>query len=199
MRSVMPFSIRPLRDADTAAVRSLWADRFGVRDAIATSWLDAALDPKHSVRGHVAVCRPDRGESASPVVGFGLFDVAGPSYTRDYLGLDVLDVAFTPAPRTGIFHMYCVRTSWEGRGVGTALFARHRSVCRDEHVPQAVGIAWRREHHPDSRALFDAFGFHRLATVDLFYDRVAPRVHCPDCNGPCTCAATLYVRSIRVP
>lgn len=188
----MPFSIRLLREADTAAVRSLWSERFGVRDAVATSWIDAVLDAGHPARGHVAV----PSGAARPVVGFGLLDVAGPAYTRDYLGLGMLNVAFPPASRNGIFHMYCVQTAWEGRGVGTALFDRHLSVCRDANATRAVGIAWHRDRSPDSRPLFERFGFRHRALIERFYERVAPRTQCPDCGGACTCTASLFTRPI---
>lgn len=152
-------------------------------------WLDAVIDPNRSAQGHVAV------ENAA-VIGFGLLETAGRSYTRDYLGLESLGVAPQLADRNGIFHMYCVHTDHEGRGVGTALYARHVDLCVEESVTRAFGIAWHRSSHSDSRPLFEHFGFRRLGTFQRFYQRTESRVHCPDCGGPCTCTASLYVLSL---
>jgi len=187
----MAVSLRPLRSSDTAAVLDLWADRFGTEADTARAWLDAVLHPAHTARGHVAV-GPSPGPSA--ILGFGLLDVAGPSYTRDYLGLPSLAVDASLADRNGIFHMYCVRTRHEGQGVGTALFDRHLDICRTENVGRAVGIAWHRRHRRDSRGLFEAAGFQRLGTFECFYARAHSRPHCPDCGGFCTCTASLYAR-----
>ncbi len=187
----MSVPLRPLRPSDTAVVLELWATRFGTEDTTARAWLDAALHPAHTACGHVAV-----GSSSDPsaILGFGLLDVAGPGYTRDYLGLPSLDVDVPLCGRNGIFHMYCVRSCHEGQGVGTALFSRHLDVCRTVGVRRAVGIAWHRRRHRDSRSLFEAAGFQRLGTFERFYTRAHPRSHCPDCGGSCSCTASLYAR-----
>jgi GNAT superfamily N-acetyltransferase len=187
----MAVSLRPLRSSDTAVVLDLWADRFGTEADTARAWLDAALNPEHTARGHVAA-NPSHGPAA--ILGFGLLDMAGPGYTRDYLGLPSLDADVPLADRNGIFHMYCVRARHERQGVGTALFDRHLAVCRTEGVGRAVGIAWHRRRHRDSRDLFEAAGFQRMGTFERFYARAHPRPRCPDCGGFCTCTASLYAR-----
>jgi GNAT superfamily N-acetyltransferase len=185
------FTLRPLCPADGPAVRRLWNARFGGTESPQTAWIEAALDADRSVTGLVAT--PPSGDV---VLGFSLMDVGRRSYTRRYLGLDVLDLAPTLAARTGIFHLSCVRPAWEGRGIGSAFYERRLAVLARRNVPRAAGVAWHRPDHVDSRALFERYDFARLATVDCFYSRTGSRPHCPACEGICTCTASLYVRRL---
>lgn len=186
------FALRALRAADAAAVRRLWDARFGGSASTQTSWIEAALAPDRSAAAVVATPR-----SGDEVLGFSLLDVGGRSYTRRYLGLDMLDVEVPLADRTGVFHLSCVRPAWEGRGIGTAFYERRLDALHRRDVPRAVGVAWHRAAHADSRGLFEKHGFDRHATVDRFYSRTGRRPHCPDCDDTCTCTASLYARSLR--
>ncbi len=185
-------ALRPMQPGDVDAVRCLWDARFGGVASTQTNWLEAALDAAHSAAAFVAARRSD-GE----VLGFSLLDVGSRAYTRRYLGLDVLDLEVSLADRNGIFHLSCVRSAWEGCGLGTAFHERRLAELTRWDVPRAVGVAWHRPDRVDSRVLFDKHNFARLATVDRFYSRTGRRPHCPTCDGACTCTASLYARPLR--
>ncbi|MFB6273958.1 MAG: GNAT family N-acetyltransferase [Salinibacter sp.] len=177
---------------DTEAVRTLWADRFGGDPATRQKWIDAILDSDHSATALVAVSSGD-----GAVVGFGIFEIGGRDYTRSYLGLVPLDLHVPLVDRNGLFHMCCVRADWEGRGTGSALYRRRLQLLADREISRAFGISWHRPHTVDSRVLFEKHGFTALATVERYYARTSPRLRCPDCEGECTCTATLYARRIE--
>lgn len=181
-----------MRKDDAPAVKRLWSERFGGDPTTQQNWIDAALDDGHSAAGFVAVRGPD-GE----VVGTSFMDVGSRAYTRQYLGLDVLDLEPPLTDENGIFHLSCVREDMEGRGIGSAFYERRLAEMVDRGVRQAFGIAWHRPHTVDSRALFEKYGFERLVTVETYYMRTGDRPHCPDCTGPCRCTASLFVRPLE--
>ena len=190
MSTAEPFSIRPLRRPDATPVQRLWATRFGGDPSTRQKWIAAALDPSHSAAGFVAV-GPDDG-----VVGTAFLDVGDSDYTRQYLGLDTLDLDVRLASRNGLFHFCCVQSDWEGRGVGSAFYERRLERLTGQGVPRAFGVAWHRPSAPDSRALFEKYGFTRLMSVDRYYARVGRRPQCPVCGDECTCDASLYGRPL---
>lgn len=183
--------IRSMRKDDAPAVKRLWSERFGGDPTTQQNWIDAALDDGHSAAGFVAVRGPD-GE----VVGTSFMDVGSRAYTRQYLGLDVLDLEPPLTDENGIFHLSCVRVDMEGRGIGSAFYERRLSEMVDRGVRQAFGIAWHRPHTVDSRALFKKYGFTSVATIEHYYCRTGERPHCPDCEDRCTCTASLHTRPI---
>jgi len=178
-----------MQPSDAERVRTLWASRFGGAPATRQKWIDAVRAPTRSAEASVAVS-----DATATVVGFGILEVGGRAYTRRYLGLDVLDVDAPLADRNGLFHMCCVAVDWEHRGIGSALHARRLHRLQERGGGRAFGIAWHRAHTVDSRVLFEKHGFSPLATIDRYYARTTPRPWCPDCQGPCRCAATLYAR-----
>jgi len=192
----MSFRLRPYdADADAPAVRALWTSRFGAALPVLGRWLGAAGAPDGSVRCFVAV-------AATPtarVVGVGVLAVGGAAYVRSALGLDVVDAEVALAARVGLFHLCAVHPAREGRGVATALFDRRLHALRETGVSQAVGVAWHRSRHRDSRPLFARFGFEPVTTVPRFYQRVGDRLDCPDCGDACQCTATLYSRTLPAP
>lgn len=192
MSDPAPVPLRPLTPADVASVQQLWADRFGGNPDTQTRWIEAALNPTHSAAGFVAV-EPSEGT----VVGVSFLDVGRREYTRQYLGLDILDVKVPLADRNGIFHLSCVRADWEGRGIGSAFYERRFDVLTDRGVPRAFGVSWHRPASVDSRVLFEKYGFTRLATIERFYSRTGMRPNCPVCKGSCRCPASLYGRSVE--
>lgn len=186
-----PFTLRPMKPADTDVAQRLWTTRFGGARSTQEHWIEAALDPRHSATGFVAVS-----SSNEAVVGISFLEVGTPDYTRQYLGLDVLDLNLPLADENGLFHLSCVRADWEGRGIGSAFYDRRLDVLAERSVPRAFGIAWHRPHAVDSRVLFEKYDFTRLATVERYYARTGSRKHCPACKGVCTCTASLYTRTI---
>jgi ribosomal protein S18 acetylase RimI-like enzyme len=174
--------------SDTDLVQSLWSRRFGGNDSTQKNWIEAALDPDHSVLATIAAAPTAR------VAGFGMLDVAGPDYTRRYLSLDALDLDPNLSSQNGIFHMYCVSTDWEGRGIGSALYAHHIDALQECPAPQAFGLSWHRPHTVDSRVLFEKHGFTCLASVERYYQQFGNRPFCPDCDETCFCSASIYRR-----
>lgn len=191
MPTTETFSIRPLKRADASAVRELWSTRFGGDSSTQTRWIEAALSPSHTAGGVVAVASPDE-----TIVGTSFLDVGGREYTREYLGLNVLDLEVTLADRNGVFHLSCVRADWEGRGIGSAFYEQRLAVLAKRDVPRVFGIAWHRPAPIDSRVLFEKYEFTRLATVERYYARTGRRTNCPVCTDTCTCPASLYGRSV---
>lgn len=190
--STAPFSLRPMARADEEGVQTLWTQRFGGRASNQEKWIDAAVDSSHSVTGLVATVQPD-----DAVVGFSLLEVGNRTYTRKYLGLDSLSLDPPLDDQNGLFHLSCVQTDWEGRGIGSAFYKRRLEVLADRDVPRVFGIAWHRPHTVDSRGLFEKWGFTAVASVERYYARTGGRANCPDCNGACSCTASLYTRPIE--
>ncbi|MEF8817282.1 MAG: hypothetical protein V5A20_08950 [Salinibacter sp.] len=180
---------RPLAPAHVSAAEQLWADRFGGAPDTRRKWMEAALAPAHSAAGIVAVTPDDA------VVGVSFLEVGSRRYTRQYLGLDPLKVDVSLNSRNGLLHLTCVRADWEGRGIGTAFYARRLERLSIRDVARTFGIAWHRPTPPDSRRLFEKHGFTCLGTVDRYYARTGSRPHCPVCGDTCTCTASLYGRS----
>jgi GNAT superfamily N-acetyltransferase len=193
MPTAETFSLRSFKRADAPAVRNLWTSRFGGDPSTQTNWMEAALDPSHTAAGFVAVTSDDT------IVGTSFLDVGHREYTHGYLGLDALDLDVPLADRNGIFHLSCVQADWEGRGIGSAFYERRLSVLAAREVPQAFGIAWHRPAAVDSRALFEKYGFAKLATVERYYARTGTRPHCPLCEDTCMCPASVYGRSVPLP
>lgn len=191
MPTAETFSLRPLERADAPTVRELWSTRFGGDPSTQTNWIGAALNPSHTAAGLVAATSPD-----DTVVGVSFLDVGHREYTREYLGLNVLDVEAPLADRNGIFHLSCVRADWEGRGIGSAFYEQRLAVLAERDVPRAFGVAWHRPTSVDSRVLFEKYEFTRLATVEHYYARTGRRSNCPVCTDTCMCPASLYGRSV---
>lgn len=191
------YTLRSMHPDDVETVRQLWHDGFGGAEDTMTNWLDAVFQSRFRVVGTVAVAGDGSAATEDQnVVGFGLLDVATQEHSRKYLGLDDLDVDADLADLNGILHMYCVDPSWRGRGIATGLFAAHLRHLVDKDVPRAFGISWHRDDHPDSRTIFDKFGFTSLGAYERFYDRTGERQHCPDCGGYCTCTASIYALTL---
>lgn len=191
MSDPAPFALRPLAQADAASVRQLWTIRFGGEPTTQQNWIDAALSPTHTALGLVAVA-----SRTDEIIGTSFLDVGSREYTRQYLGLDILDVKVPLANRNGIFHLSCVRADWDRQGIGSAFYERRFDVLTDRGVPRAFGVSWHRSAPVDSRVLFEKYQFTHLATIERFYSRTGTRPNCPVCMGSCTCPASLYGRPV---
>jgi predicted N-acetyltransferase YhbS len=190
MSAAASFVLRPLAPADTDVAKQLWTARFGGAPSTQQNWMAAALDASHTAFGLVAVA-----PQADEIVGVSFLDVGRRAYTRQYLGLDALDLAPSLADRNGIFHLSCVRGDWENRGIGAAFYERRLAMLASRDVSRAFGIAWHRPAPVDSRVLFEKFGFTCLATIERYYSRTGTRPTCPACSGACQCNASLYGRT----
>lgn len=192
VRDPMNLCIRVLQDLDVDAALRLWQASFGAPRATAQSWIRAALDPRYRTSGLVAV-------EEGRVVGLAITEVGSRDYTRSYLGLDALGLQVPLDDRNGIFHLCVVAPAWRRQGIAAGLYERRLASLSASRVRRAVGISWNRAHAPDSRALFDAHGFERLATVERYYARTRPRHQCPDCGGFCICTASLHLHTSLPP
>lgn len=191
MSTDVSFFLRPMYASDTAAVKALWADRFGEKASTQENWINAALSATHSVAGFVAM-----NQAEDEILGVSFLEVGDREYTEQYLGLDTLDVSVPLRDENGIFHLSCVRKAAEGCGIGSALYERRLRELEHRDVSHVVGIAWHRSDTVDSRVLFEKYDFTRHATIDDYYERVGQRPHCPDCGDTCTCTASLYCRNL---
>lgn len=191
MPNTTTFTLRPLAPTDTSAVQRLWSDRFGGAAATQHNWIEAALNSSRTTVGIVAVAPP-----GDVIVGASFLETGGRAYTREYLGLDTLDLQVPLADRNGLFHLSCVRADWEGRGIGSTFYEHRLAVLADRDVPRAFGIAWHRSAPVDSRVLFENHDFTQLTTAERYYSRTGTRPNCPACTGRCTCTASLYGRTI---
>ncbi|PSQ73255.1 MAG: hypothetical protein BRD39_04595 [Bacteroidetes bacterium QH_9_64_21] len=174
MSAAASFVLRPLAPTDADVAKQLWTARLAL--------------------GLVAVA-PQTDE----IVGVSFLDVGRRAYTRQYLGLDALDLAPSLADRNGIFHLSCVRADWEAQGIGAAFYERRLEALAGRDVPRAFGIAWHRPAPVDSRVLFETFDFTCLATIERYYSRTGTRPTCPACSGACQCTASLYGRTVHQP
>lgn len=183
-------AVYPMEETQTDAIIELWSERFGCERDTARGWLDDSLLEELPTETFVA---RDHGN----LVGFGVCTVAGPEYIQDYIGLDV--PGFKPWEKTGLLHMLAVREARENEGIGSRLVAKRlRYLIKVQGVDGVVGTAWHRDDAPDSRLLFEKFGFEELAEFERYYSRTHGRGDCPCefCDGACECTASIYARSI---
>lgn len=173
---------RDLRQSDREAVLDLWERSFGEREERATEWL-ALVEADAPATGWVGV------DDAGTVVGFLVAAVGDRAFARDYL--DGHPVAGALPDRFAFIHMLGVDPGWRSTGIATALVQRSFDWGADR-VPLMLVVLWRREEAVDSGALARKFEFTHVCTLENYYvDRGA----CPDCDGECTCTATVAVRS----
>lgn len=190
------FTVRPYQPDDFDAAKRLWRTRFGAPEEKVQKWLDAACNERYRTSADVAVSGSD--DDAGDVIGIGVLEIGSADYTRSYVGLEETGLDAPVDGLSGLMHMYCVDETWEGRGVGTALFRTHLQRLREKDVARAYGISWHRPHRDgaDSRAVFEKLGFDCLGTYERFYQRTSPRSYCPDCGGDCTCTASIYGKTL---
>ena len=179
----------PAEEQHIPDARALWMDRFGGDRDVVDGWLEDTLDEDRPEETFVAL---DGGN----VLGMGVATLCEPDYAHDYVGFDVPE--FNARDPTGVLHMNAVAEDRTGEGLGTELFKARLQYLRASGARGAFGIAWHREDHPDSRPIFEKFGFDCLGTWDRYYARTHGRDNCPDCGGECSCTASLYASDFRI-
>jgi GNAT superfamily N-acetyltransferase len=178
----------PLEEKYQVRARDLWCERFGASRDTADKWLNEAHDEDSFVEAFIAV---ERGR----VIGVGVCTLADRDYAEHYI--DVPLDGLEPWEKTGILHMLAVDEDHTGEGIGSKLTLARMNYLAAEGAEGVIGVAWHRESHPDSRPLFEKFDFEAVATVEEYYAKTHGRGgHCPDCDGECTCDATIYRRPV---
>lgn len=186
------FGVRRYRPADRDAVVGLWQSRFGCSNEHADAWLDEATSD------YLTACFVASPSQHGRVLGFGITTVMNEE-TKDgwladgYYG-DVDLPSVDLEPRTAIMHIGVTRPECEGEGIATELWKHRLAYAREHHADQAIGTSWLREGHVSSSVLFEKYGFEPLTRVKNYYE--GDREDCPDCDGQCTCDATVYWRGL---
>lgn len=177
--------IREIKPDDRETVLRIWDREFGVEDEDGQAeFVEAAIgaDDPYTF-GAVAHVR-------GQVVGFGIVCRANPEWVADYLRVPI---PHEIPNNTAVMHIGCVRSHWQGRGIGTKLFQTRFKWALGNDSPAVVGVSWLRDGRYGSEALFEHFNFDRLTTVERYYlDAFDEPSSCPDCGLPCECDAAIY-------
>lgn len=179
---------RRATESHFSEIRSLLVDRLGGSQNALDNWLENTQD---DTRPESTVVALDSGS----VVGFGAMTLCSTEYAQRYAGFDVpLSIRREPV---GILHMSAVSRTHESEGIGTKLFNIRLQYLIQNGVKSALGIAWHRKSHHDSRSLFEKFGFSQFETWERYYARTNRRGECPDCSDGCSCSASLYAKNLE--
>ncbi|QCC57208.1 GNAT family N-acetyltransferase [Natrinema thermotolerans] len=188
----LTFGVRRYRPSDREAVVGLWKSRFGCTDELAADWLEEATSD------YLTACFVASPAQHGRVLGFGITTVTNEETTDGWLAdgyygkVDLPEIDLEQ--RTAVMHIGVTRPECEGEGVATELWKHRLAYARENDAAQAIGTSWHREDHVDSSVLFEKFGFEPAKRVKNYYD--GDRDDCPDCDGQCTCDATVYWREL---
>lgn len=179
-----------LHRKDRPAVRRIWDTEYGFYEANEDELNAACAESDNNyTQGFVA-----KDKSTNEIIGFGIVYATNPESASEYFS-GILDREFPDW--TVVLHIGCVRSDWQGYGIGTQLFNKRLKWGKRNEANEFVGISWLRdqEKQAGSEILFEKFGFERLATVEHYYERFFDDSYCPDCGEPCTCSAAFYRRN----
>lgn len=176
------WTTREVTTDDRSAIERLWAETFGDPGTEATRWLDLAL------RDAPAACWVATAEET--VVGFVIAAVGDRQFARETLDGDGLAESLPESVAT--IHMLGIDPDWRSTGVGSGLVQRCFDWVDDRAGAMFV-VLWQREDHVDATPLAEKFGLSYARTLTDYY---SDRPNCPDCEGPCRCAAAVYVGSL---
>lgn len=178
----------PMEAQHQEAVADLWHERLAAPDERIDEWTSAVLDPDNQTEGFVAV---DGGQ----VRGFGICTFADAEWARDYLEHPTTTVDVWPV--TGVIEAIAVDADWEGQGIASIIVDKELRYLAAHNVDGIVAVSWHRDDHADSRPLFEKFDFEPAATDEDYYAALDDDIYCVDCDGPCECGATVFVRSME--
>lgn len=173
----------PMEQHHRTAVKELWQRRLAAPDDRVEAWLDAALDEEQVTETFVA-------SAGGQVRGFGVCTFAGPDWLYEYL--DHPDVAVDVWLKTGVLEAIAVDEDYESRGIATQLVRAELQYLRLHGVDGVVAVSWDRDGHVDSRPLFRKVGLKPVTVVDDYYEQLDEDMYCVDCDGGCTCGATVF-------
>lgn len=185
--STSDYVIIPMEEQHVDRVVDIWSNRLGAPEDRMENWISHVLDENRITEGFVA-------SSGGYVVGFAIVTVGGDAYLNEYLSHP--DSSVDVWSRTGICEAIAVDEAHEGRGIGTDLGKAQLQYFQLCEVAGVVAVSWHRDNHHDSRALFETLGFDAAEVHDDYYARLSEDVYCIDCDGSCTCGATVFIKQI---
>jgi ribosomal protein S18 acetylase RimI-like enzyme len=176
------WTTRAVRAEDRSAIERLWTETFGDPDKQATRWVELALGDAP------AACWVATADDE--LVGFVVAAAGDRQFAREALDGD--DLAESLPEPVATIQMVAIDPAWGSSGVGTALVQRCFDWAHDRASTMFV-VLWQREDHIDATPLAEKFGLEHARTLPNYY---SDRANCPDCEGTCTCAAAVHVRSL---
>lgn len=178
------WGVRPGAAKDQTYIRAMWERYFGPFDGMPEIVVKGTDSDEPYTYCVVAVAGGER-------IGAGIATLSSAEYLADVTRLDRDE--YHPVSN-GYLHFGGVDPDWRNQGVGTALMRARLKWIGQRSSGKVFGLSWVRDGHPDSRALFENFGFEQVSYEHSYYAQTDRR--CPDCDGGCDCDAVLYGRNL---
>jgi GNAT superfamily N-acetyltransferase len=182
VRKEMP-TVRPLKDADVDAVRSIITSHF------ADEWSYDVPTNDESAGRYVRVA--ERDSQLVGVMALSIFN--SKAQLRDAMHLIDTVESIPTATRYGFVHAGYVAPSVTGTGVGTQLIARLHEIGESDDVDVFAADAWFHGGADSPAKLLSANGYEVNRKRSIADHTEAP---CPKCGHECVCEAALAVRSL---
>lgn len=183
----LSYTIRGIEEGDKDSVLDIWREQLG-HGYPEEDDLDEALDDDSETLCLVAV------ESGGDVIGFSIGVVLTVEKFHEKLGSESLP---WESGEIVLLDTNCVRESYMGNGVGTALTEERLSRFSSRGFDRFTAFSWIRTGGvPDSSGVLESCGFEAVEEFEEYWyeDSVEEGFECPDCGNPCRCMARLYVR-----
>jgi GNAT superfamily N-acetyltransferase len=173
---------------DRQDIERIWRNQFDdPNEECHQQTLDECLDSDHDLfpysQAYVAT------DARGRVVGFGLVALRNTSELADNTTLDESEFS----GRDGYLYLGAVADDWQGKGIGTQLFAQRLRWCVDQDANAIYGVAWQNPEGRTSDFLFDEFNFEEVAETPDDYYRGRD---CVVCGRECDCTGVIYRRVV---
>ncbi len=182
------WNIREAKPSDRSAVERVWSAEFDdPHEEVHQHALDEYFDPDHNLYefSHALVATDARGR----VVGFGLVELRNTSHMARHTTLDESEFS----GRDGYLYLGAVESAWQGKGIGSKLFAQRCRWCVEQNANAIYGVAWQNPKGRSSDFLFKRLQFREIAnTPDDYYQGR----DCPVCENTCDCGGIIYRREL---
>lgn len=101
---------------------------------------------------------------------------------------------FLHGQTVGLVHMLAVAPDLRGRGLGKRIGLDLLSALKEAGCTVVAGTSWDNGTEQNSRALFEAGGFTRIAESAIFLNEESRRTgfRCAKCGGECFCTSYFY-------
>lgn len=113
---------------------------------------------------------------------------------------DDIDLRLAHA-QVGSFATMAISQPMRGQGIGQALTRLRLEWLIAKNCDVILGVSWVSGLGHTSDRVFEKAGFHAVKKVELFYyqSSIEKPFYCPGCRvAPCTCAAILYRRDLKI-